>query len=73
MNTKDLDHPAFPTRNEHYPNGQIEYGQNGMYLRQWYAGKAMEALIRLSNADMAEVIAEKAFKIAEAMIIEGRK
>ena len=71
MNTKD--HTAFPTRNEHYPNGQIEYGQNGMSLRQWYAGKAMEALIRLSNADMAEVIAEKAFKIAEAMIIEGRK
>jgi len=72
MNPKDLDHPAFPVPNEHYPNGDVQYGHNGMYLRQWYAGLAMQTLIGIGD-DSPEVNARAAFAIADAMILEGRK
>ncbi len=36
--------PAFPVADTHYPNGQIQYGCNGMSLRDWFAGQALAGL-----------------------------
>lgn len=67
--------PAFPTKNEHYPNGEIEYGQKGMDLRDYFAAKAMAALLSHPEgvADWAnEQLTEWAYQIADAMM-EARK
>lgn len=37
--------PAFPLNNFTYPNGQTEIGFNGMTLRDWFAGQALQGLL----------------------------
>ena len=37
--------PAFPTPDVYHPNGQVQYGSNGMTLRDWFAGQALVALL----------------------------
>jgi hypothetical protein len=36
--------PAFPVADSHYANGQVQYGDNGMSLRDWFAGRADVAI-----------------------------
>ena len=36
---------AFPIPDTHYPNGEVHYGTPGMTLRDYFAAKAMQALI----------------------------
>ena len=54
-----------------------EYGSNGMTLRQWYAGMAMQALVshpQASNTVGAEILfSVQAFAMADAMLEEGAK
>jgi len=68
------DTPAFPVANEYYPNDQIQYGSNGMTLRQWYAGMALQGMV--SNPEyqgnFAEM-AESAFRFADAMVKRGKE
>ena len=35
--------PAFPVPDSHHANGQVQYGANGMALRDWFATHATEA------------------------------
>ena len=37
--------PAFPTPDTHHPDGQIQYGANGMSLRDWFAGQALVGML----------------------------
>ena len=63
---------AFPTVDEH----RQTYGEQGMTLRQYYAAKAMQAIIGtaagpciVGGLDGAEnELAKSAFKIADALI-----
>ncbi len=36
--------PAFPVADSHHPNGQVQYGHNGMTLRDYFAGQALVGL-----------------------------
>lgn len=69
--------PAFP-----HPHGQIGntyiMPEDGMTLRQWYAGMALIGLIDHLRSFSPEVIPEEfiareAFRQADAMIKEGSK
>jgi len=35
--------PAFPVPDSHHANGQVQYGANGMTLRDWFATHATDA------------------------------
>ena len=37
--------PAFPVADTHHPDGQIQYGTNGMSLRDWFAGQALAGML----------------------------
>ena len=81
--------PAFPSPHTvveesiGFPETRREYQKwsNGMTLRQWYAGLAMQALIaswsKIGNGwiperEMAE-IAKESHQLSDAMIAEGEK
>lgn len=34
--------PAFPVPDSHHANGQVQYGANGMSLRDWLASQATQ-------------------------------
>ena len=38
---------AFPIPESHHANGQVQYGSNGMTLRDYFAGQAMTAIINI--------------------------
>jgi len=65
--SKDTSGPAFP-------NNSVYHFQ-GMTLRQWYAGLALQGLYQLPAFRMANLddYAKKAFQTADAMILEGSK
>lgn len=74
--------PAFPTQTVVYENGQVQYGDNGMTLRDYFAAKAMaamwsnqyviEGLSRITE-DQAKAISKMAFEQADAMLAERAK
>jgi hypothetical protein len=37
--------PAFPVPDSHHANGQVQYGANGMTLRDWFAGQALSGIL----------------------------
>lgn len=49
--------PAFPVPDTYLPNGQVQYGINGMSLRDYFAAKAMQAI--LSNTEFLSQLATK--------------
>ena len=71
---KETDGPAFPT--QHYTtNGEVQWGSDGMTLRDYFAAKAMQAHIvgRGEFADShKQTIAECSYEMADAML-EARK
>jgi hypothetical protein len=68
--------PAFPVADTIYPNGQMQYGFNGMSLRDYFAGQALAGIlacpvpIRLSDGPIAanNSYSKTAFVLADAMI-----
>lgn len=62
-----------------FAHGDPEHGGDpGMTLRQWYAGKALQGYLSSCNPGLpsdhaAAVIAEQAFKLADAMLAEDQK
>lgn len=70
--------PAFPTKSTGYVDG-VEYIQyeDGLSLRQYYAAKAMQAMImKVAPHDSAEDIRgipEAAFNMADLMIEQEEK
>lgn len=74
----DTTGPAFPRSGKDQPTGLSDYPENGMTLRQWYAGQALSGCIKEAGKTLTKNvklvdIAQKAFKIADAMIEEGNK
>lgn len=47
--------------------------QHGMTLRQWYAGQALADVVGHVGINNPQMIAEKVFAIADAMILEGHR
>ena len=61
--------PAFPVPDSHYPNGQVQYGSNGMPLRDWFAGQALVGLLSLDSPDASIVnVAYTSYRFADAML-----
>jgi hypothetical protein len=75
MNTIDNGGAAFPIPNTYHSNGQIQYGQDGMTLRDYFAAAALTGLMnRDSNQrSLAEQDVEYCFAIADAMVAFGKK
>jgi hypothetical protein len=74
MNTINDGGPAFPVPDSHYPNGQVQYGCNGMSLRAYFAGQALNGM--LSDPNCAEGYASAAIHAAayaDALIAELNK
>ena len=70
----DTGGPAFPFPAYTYPNGEINHGEGGMTLRDYFAAKAMPTVIdtfAFGNADptrYASGIADGCYEIADAML-----
>lgn len=71
---------AFPTPDIYHPDGQVQYGELGMTLRDYFAAKALQGMITtaaspaLLGMNGAEpLIAQAAYKLADAMIAERNK
>jgi hypothetical protein len=63
--------PAFPIADSYCPNGQVQYGHNGMTLRDYFAGQAIAGLaIQTDLSDVA--LANYAWGLADAMIAARR-
>ena len=60
--------PAFPVTDSRHPNGHIEYGSNGMTLRDWFAGQALTGLLAGSNASSKSLYVKDAYALADAML-----
>jgi len=64
--------PAFPSSNEVTLNDWVSSGHSGMSLRDYFAARAMQALLRqypdhLMNSPASEV-ASDAYSMADAMM-----
>ena len=68
--------PAFPFPAYTYPIGEINHGEDGMTLRDYFAAKAMQGLMGRSWADakgkfpenLHDVWATAAYQMADAML-----
>jgi hypothetical protein len=61
--------PAFPVPDSHHANGQVQYGANGMPLRDWFAGQALQGLASyVTQGATFDAIAKDAYAIADAML-----
>lgn len=63
--------PAFPVL-KHYDNGHMAQVSEGMALRDWFAGMAMQGLCANGNTKATE-IAQAAYIVADAMLKERLK
>ena len=84
--SKDTGGPAFPKQGlSGLPNGDVIYGREGMTLRDYFAAKAMQALIARATQDeevwdssggpedFMEAVAVRAGLYADAMLTERAK
>jgi len=61
--------PAFPVADTVHSTGQVQYGFNGMTLRDWFAGQALAGMPwsrEISRKDQAK----QSFQIADSMLAE---
>jgi len=77
--------PAFPVPDSHYPNGQVQYGANGMTLRDYFAGQVLVGMFaadsvhkevtvsKWSGPEFATKVADACYRVADAMLKEREK
>ena len=71
---KDTGGPAFPTKNYAAIQPLAEGYSEGMTLRDWFAGKAMQSLILAAqNAKDIDMLSAGAYQLADAMLKERSK
>jgi len=70
MSNTNTGGPAFPCPAYTYPNGEINHGEGGMTLRDYFAAKAMQSLILglTGHDDEIPETAEDAYRFADAML-----
>ncbi|MBS0328250.1 MAG: hypothetical protein JSR30_00225 [Proteobacteria bacterium] len=74
MSATDDGGPAFPVADTVHPSGQIQYGFNGMSLRDWFASQALMGMcIQRPQDDDPDVwnhrmLANSAYAMADAML-----
>ena len=69
--SKETGGPAFPTTQENYTSAKWSF--DGMSLRDYFAAKALQALVSLPEAaGSVDFFATEAYRYADAMI-EARK
>jgi hypothetical protein len=70
---------AFPVPDTIYPNGQVQYGHNGMTLRDWFAGQSLQATnfeeciklaveVGFKPSQAGEYVAKGCYRMADAML-----
>jgi hypothetical protein len=61
---------AFPTSNTFAPDGEMEHGRHGITVRDYFAARAMQALIPMPNDGGVDelAIARAAYAFADAMV-----
>lgn len=61
---------AFPTSNVYAPDGEMEHGRYGINIRDYFAAKALAALVSISMAAPLDelAVAREAYKFADAMV-----
>ncbi len=66
--------PAFPVADTVHSTGQVQYGVNGMTLRDYFAGQALGGQLAFSPSDpfkkyhQPEEVAAACYRFADAMI-----
>jgi len=75
MPVKDTGGSAFPVQEWSGPNDQMIWPENGMTLRDWFAGQAMAAFITkgASASSSTSATAAIAYAYAAAMLAERKK
>lgn len=68
MSNTNTGGPAFPFPAYTYPNGEINHGEGGMTLRDYFASKAMQTLAEKYSHEGD--VSRNAYKIADAMLKE---
>jgi hypothetical protein len=68
MNNTNTGGPAFPFPAYTYQNGEINHGEGGMTLRDYFAAKAMQGLLAGTTTSDGAMIVRDAYKIADAML-----
>jgi len=76
MTNKETGGPAFPFPAYTYQNGEINHGEGGMTMRDYFAAKALQALLAdpepfdLCDGDetIADTYAREAYVYADAML-----
>jgi len=66
--------PAFPIPDTLHANGQVQYGANGMSLRDWFAGQALaNYALQYQEKLTGEDIASQCYSLADAMLAAREK
>jgi hypothetical protein len=76
MKTTNDGGPAFPVADSHHASGQVQYGSNGMTLRDYFAGQALAGrMARNSIYASWSDAAKDSYEIADAMLAarEGKQ
>lgn len=80
MSTPDASGPAFPLQTvfDHRLGELVQAGSQGMTLRQWYAGLAMQTMLTVCQqdtygSDYLAHCAKNSFRMADALIKESNK
>ena len=78
MSNTNTGGPAFPFPAYTYPNGEINHGEGGMTLRDYFAAKAMEIMwdaydkgycgMADSDDPNIQLVAKGAYQMADAML-----
>jgi hypothetical protein len=69
MAEEDLDICAFPVA----VPAEWEMFQDGMSLRDWFAGQALNGRLADGTDKDAQLVAEEAYAYAQAMLVERQK
>ena len=63
--------PAFLVPDTHFQNGQVQYGSGGMTPRDYFAAKALQALVHATQTTTnvtLMMVAEEAYLYADALL-----
>lgn len=66
---KASEQPAFPVPDSYHPNGQIQYGHNGMTLHQYFAGQALAGIMAGPNRHLSTDLDHISMALSRADIL----